>query len=300
MTRTTGTHDEVAHAWANRHEGPHKGFNLFFEGDTIYSHGHHFPIARWTKDSGGRDCVLFTTQCCSVSTANHISKVSRALHGIAAVYRVYDVVTDTYDTNTGEYTIVSKVVHKKNYERIKASMEQCFILAARARRYAGIHLSGAETLRNEMNQYTKAFRLGYRQIPEPTDGAQADLIAKVRAKEKEAQRTKDAKAKADIRRWMAFEQDQAPHTTHPYVRINKATATIETSWGARVPLRQGLALYRLATRVMKHGINFTPDKIHHIGNYRLDSIDTDGVLCIGCHILPRRVQTMTLKAAGML
>ena len=40
------THDEVAHAWANQTHEAMRGCNVFFEGDTIFSYGHHFPIAR--------------------------------------------------------------------------------------------------------------------------------------------------------------------------------------------------------------------------------------------------------------
>lgn len=62
-----------------------RGSNLFIEGDTIYSYGYHFPVARRT---GGGTANL-TTQKYSQSTARHVSIVSGALH------RAGYVVTET-------------------------------------------------------------------------------------------------------------------------------------------------------------------------------------------------------------
>lgn len=64
---------QVAHLWANRSRERAKGSNFYFEGDTIYSYGSHFPIAR---HFGG--VVLFTNQSYSVSTSRHISYVRQA------------------------------------------------------------------------------------------------------------------------------------------------------------------------------------------------------------------------------
>ena len=51
--------------------------NLYFYGDTIYSYGSHFPIARHVETKRGR-AVLFTTRDYSVTTSGHKWTVLRA------------------------------------------------------------------------------------------------------------------------------------------------------------------------------------------------------------------------------
>ena len=52
-----------------------QGANMFIEGNIIYSHGHHFPIAIRT----GSNTALFNTSGYSQTTAVHKGRVKRAL-----------------------------------------------------------------------------------------------------------------------------------------------------------------------------------------------------------------------------
>jgi hypothetical protein len=65
---------DVAEAFA---EGKRKGGtkHLFIEGDTIYSYGHHFPIAKRT----GEHEAEFTELGYSSTTSHHKGLVERAL-----------------------------------------------------------------------------------------------------------------------------------------------------------------------------------------------------------------------------
>ena len=58
--------------------GPQSGNNFYFDGDTIYSYGSHFPIARHVETKRGR-AVLFTTRDYSVTTSGHKWTVLAAL-----------------------------------------------------------------------------------------------------------------------------------------------------------------------------------------------------------------------------
>ena len=53
--------------------------NLFFEGNVIYSYGHHFPIAK-IYERNGHKAVLFTTEDYSVTTQAHKSRAWFACH----------------------------------------------------------------------------------------------------------------------------------------------------------------------------------------------------------------------------
>jgi len=53
---------QIAHLWANQHqsEARNSSRNLFFNNDTIYSYGHHFPIGKHVKNNAGEYATLFT------------------------------------------------------------------------------------------------------------------------------------------------------------------------------------------------------------------------------------------------
>ena len=79
MKRYTNT--DVAYLWADRakQSASNSMHSLFFEGDTIYSYGYHFPIARHVENTQGERAVLFTTRRYSVTTEHHKSVVRAAL-----------------------------------------------------------------------------------------------------------------------------------------------------------------------------------------------------------------------------
>ena len=54
---------EIPHLWAHRtqDDARNRQGNLYFTGDTIYSYGSHFPIARHVVNEAGERAVLFTT-----------------------------------------------------------------------------------------------------------------------------------------------------------------------------------------------------------------------------------------------
>ena len=68
------------------------GGRFYFHGDTIYSYGSHFPIARHVAHKG-KAAVLFTTRCYSVTTAGHKCMVESACRHLT-VFHVADLYGD--------------------------------------------------------------------------------------------------------------------------------------------------------------------------------------------------------------
>lgn len=68
------TNQEVADAWAMGYSA--KSSNMFTDGETIYSYGYHFPIAK--KVNG---YVLFNHTRYSTTTRKHQCHVRRAMRG---------------------------------------------------------------------------------------------------------------------------------------------------------------------------------------------------------------------------
>lgn len=83
--RTVFANAMVAHVWAQRtnSSGRSSNGNFYFEGDTIYSYGSHFPIARFVEgEFEGKQLVLFNPESRSVSTSGHQRYVQDALRGL--------------------------------------------------------------------------------------------------------------------------------------------------------------------------------------------------------------------------
>ena len=78
------SHDTVAWNWATKQRPAMKGASMFFEGDTIYSYGHHWPLAKHMDGF-----VLVNSDRFSVSTSQHLSIVRRSIHGRAISYDVH-------------------------------------------------------------------------------------------------------------------------------------------------------------------------------------------------------------------
>lgn len=83
---------QVAHLWANKSRESASGSHFYFRGDTIYSYGGHFPIARHVTFKGN-PVVLFTTADYSSSTARHKSVTLGAIASGIDIYHVKDVMS---------------------------------------------------------------------------------------------------------------------------------------------------------------------------------------------------------------
>lgn len=93
--------DEIPHLWAHQSQqsARNAGGRIYFEGDTIFSYGSHFPMARHVTATGDRTTgagkgargVLFNSATYSVTTSHHQTMVRRAIPNSFAVFEVPDV-----------------------------------------------------------------------------------------------------------------------------------------------------------------------------------------------------------------
>lgn len=79
---------EVSHIWANGQKASGKGSNFYFEGDTIYSYGRHFPCAKRVVMLNGDVVYLINPARYSVSTSKHQSLVRCAIAGDARKFYI--------------------------------------------------------------------------------------------------------------------------------------------------------------------------------------------------------------------
>jgi hypothetical protein len=79
--KTVFNNSMVCHVWANQSQehGRNSNNSLYFENDTIYSYGRHFPIAKIVDDYFGQPTVLFNQANYSNTTAKHQSDCHYAI-----------------------------------------------------------------------------------------------------------------------------------------------------------------------------------------------------------------------------
>jgi hypothetical protein len=150
----------VAHIWANQsqREARNGGNTFYFTGDTIYSYGSHFPIARHVSRNGRR-AILFTTRSYSVSTSRHISHTRRAISQADTVFNVPDPTASNPRDVFNAYR--ERVEHlKRGYGRARSRKPDI--------------LGYMERLINEANDYAEFFGLRSRlKMPENIECSEA-------------------------------------------------------------------------------------------------------------------------------
>lgn len=271
------THDMVAHNWANQTGRARNGKNMFYEGNTIYSYGRHFPIARIVENKAGEKAYLFTTRNRSVSTSKHKSIVKRALCRDMPCFEV-----------------LSFDLHKENIADYAVRVESILKSAARRRNpgYKIIDLRLAQSIADEARRYARFFRLGNVRLPKLSAETDAQLQA-LREAELEAQRKKAQERRVDLERveredvprWLAGEKIHLPYD-YPRRLMRCNGDMIETSAGACFPIADAREafpkLLELHKRACEEGGESYTDI--RLGDFRVDWVSCEAVRA-GCHIV---------------
>ncbi len=268
--------DQVAHFWANKTQSEARNPNssIYFNGDTIYSYGSHFPIARHITRKG-KSAVAFTTRDHSVTTSGHKSIVASAARHLTT-FNVADVESDRADTI------------KSNLADYKARITDALLKAKRARNRATWHLDAASELINEGNDYALFYG---RKAPFETPENWNEQIAKAVAKSKAENERKRKQAESDkVKRLGVLEQwKQGATVSYRFYDLPAALRAIgdngdremETSLGARVPIAEAERAYRFAMIQRARGWHRNGERFT-VGHYSLDAVNEQGVVA-GCH-----------------
>ena len=195
-TRTVHPADMVAHLWAHKSQdfARNPGHNFYFHGDTIYSYGSHFPIARHVENKRGQ-AVLLTTRTYSVTTAGHISMVAGACRHLT-VFRVADV-------NSTE--------PRKQFATYRAEYMGLVGKYAKARQRKPDILADLRGLVSEANQYAEFFGLRPRlTLPDDLTGMITECQA-IEKRERERKQREEGKrereAQERLQKWVDGETD---------------------------------------------------------------------------------------------
>jgi len=298
---------EIPHLWFHQTQSDARSQgNVFFNGDTIYSYGTHFPIARHVQNKSGERAVLFTIAHYSVTTSGHCSSVRQAIPSGTLVFDVPSLETPNHNDNLKYF------VDQINEHVTKASR-------ARSTWAITSHLGQANSLVESARGYGKFFRVRVPKLPAVPE-ADSEKLAAIgkREREESARKAKEQREENERRkqrleqerkeweeklptlcdewrnganvsiprpsyRWYEYDYDKVP-SVPTMLRINGNE--VETSLGARVPVshaKRGLAFVR---RVVSSGQEYVRNgHTLHLGHYAIDRTEANGTLHAGCHVI---------------
>jgi hypothetical protein len=285
---------EIPHLWAHRtqDEARNRQGNLYFIGDTIYSFGSHFPIARHMTNDTGERAVLFTTATYSVTTSSHCSAVRSAIPTGIRVFHVPNVCHGRYSGSD-----LTADDHVGNLEDYTERIEKHVITSARARSsYAKAwNNQHAGHLRDQAFAYCAFFGLPVPNITEVPE-LNSDALTAIRKREakraaEKAEQTRRENEQEAIRhsenmaKWRAGEY----HGGFPYgfpIMLRIIGDEVQTSRGARFPVSHAKRALAFVRKVRESGQAYVRNgHAIHLGPYALDRIEPDGIVKAGCHVV---------------
>jgi hypothetical protein len=283
---------EVAHLWAHAAQDRARNTNstFYFEGDTIYSYGPHFPIARRVDAGdlarGSSAVVLFTLRDYSVTTAKHKSYVRRALAQGTQVFYVENVKASPADCLEDYRARVAEGVKSLKTARRLGAADVVRELLREASVFADTF--GVQGV-NSTGWVPEGFAEIVAKYDKRTEKARAKLEAEQAENERRA-READARCAAEfaekIGPWLRGEDVGGPYRRFSLCRI--VGDEIQTTNGARVPLEHVKRALPLVLSIIGKGGTYKRNgHTIHLGHYVLDEITAEGVVIIGCHRFQR-------------
>jgi hypothetical protein len=286
---------EIPHLWAHKVQPSARNVqgNLYFENETIYSYGSHFPIARHVTNKAGRAAVLFSTGRYSVTTSSHISAVSSAIPSDVLVLHVPKVLA-------GSGSMRDRGDHADNLAAYRTGIDAALIKASRGRSSFTREDQYGMAVRNrtEYNAYIKFFGLRNKplaaipaldsKVLQAIKAREAQRVKAESAERKRAEAERLVRLAAAIQDWRDGKPltYSLPYDTPAMLRISGNE--LETSKGARVPISHAKRALVLIRAVVSRGVAWHSNgHTCHVGHYRIDSIQADGTVKAGCHVIAR-------------
>jgi hypothetical protein len=277
MKTAFSSHSEVAHIWATQSQALGRASRVFFEGEVIYSYGHHFPVARFAPEFG--DIVLFTSRGYSSSTGKHKSLIR------AAIPNSYNVIYCDDPTRGADHNLYkweceinrlrrdfAAKTHKISRGNIAVEL---FKTCESAAIYCMALKIAAPEWVNESNDEMTARDYVY-------ELAKAREIKKAAARA-EYEKAMGLEAAERMALWAIGENVYSGGFQYLPTALRIKGENIQTSRGANIPVSDALKLWPLLLRVKQSGKTLEAG-LHSInlGAYRFNSFDGD-TLIVGCH-----------------
>ncbi|QGH72876.1 MAG: hypothetical protein [Podoviridae sp. ctrTa16] len=277
---------EVVYFWANQLQSEGRAGNIFFEGNAIYSYGHHYQIARIITDNNGKKVAFINSNGYSNSTAKHTNHVKRAIPLDMFIFNVPFFRSSYNGRQSFEVENLPAVI-----EALKTNVKSHLLDQINARSRSWLIRKAERVLlvineiserfdfplvtRNEFPNWEKAEEKANHIIA--TEG-ERKRKAELNRLKKQAEQAEQAKIEAEkVEKWERGEINGSFYNVGTRLRLSKDGKEIETSKGARVPLADAKAMYDR----LKAGIDCYRERL---GGYTVLDSDSNAVT-IGCHVI---------------
>lgn len=276
--RTVFNNSELTHVWANQLQFSGRGSNMFFYGDSIYSYGYHYLLGKILIAPGGEKVFFINSNNYSRTTNKQKIQLT---HSVVAENRFIIPFPSNRDLSVQDVKVICenlKLEVKNNlFDQLKA-------------RLATYHIKEAWANLNTANKLASLFNLPLispEDFPEWRQATKKSLDNELRQKVNEENKEEREKQKRErlaqkerekLEKWICHEYSGPLYNVPIHLRLTKDGEHIETTKGAKVPINEGLELYKR----LNNGIQCRGEKI---GGYTLTSSDSLTVK-IGCHDIP--------------
>lgn len=267
--------DMVAHKWANQlqSEARNSGNTFYFDGESIYSYGRHFCIAKHVINERGERAVLFTTRSYSSTTTGHKSIVRNASSHLNIIY--------CNDPSEGTY---------QNLEAFKANIKG-LLSGLRTAKKPEKYIHPAESVYNQCIKYCEFFNIEIpSDITELIESAKSGKYAEYLAQE--AERIEKERQEAEAKRIKQFKKDLAKwrkgETQRLYGRIDRDYLRfngkrIETSQNVEIPLEVAKRAFNWILSTITNG-GCLGECNYKILDFEVKEVNKDFIK-IGCHTI---------------
>lgn len=294
--KTVFSNREVPHIWAQQTQPTGRGSNIFFEGATIYSYGHHFPIATIK----GND-VFFTLRSYSNTTAKHISRTQWAVSHKNFIW--------CKDVPTGDFEYLTST-HEANIKYWESNIKAFFGELGNPKiRNTQARINSIDREIQQLNTYCRYFKLPIKdkelkdliKLSESPDFLQAARQAKANEAAANEKKLKQA-AKAFsqyIALWRDYKDEdikELPAKTKELcnfynnnqqsftrLRFNAGANRVETSKGIEIPAEIAKRAYVQLNGCMEGSCKDIAVPVLH---YTITETGKDYIKA-GCHTIPK-------------
>jgi hypothetical protein len=270
MKTVFSSHSEVCHVWANNTDlnAYGRASNIFFEGDKIYSYGRHYILGKKFIHEG-REITFLNKKSFSNSTSKHQNHLKNAINGLTfsinfpnnstfEIGHLGQVRRDLEDEIKG--LIKKQLRARTNDYYIREISSKAFLITSLTECFpdivAPINLVEIEGYR-EASLYAASL----------TNNREQREQAKKAKKQEQEQKY--------LNQWLNGSYNGQLYNLPVHLRLSDGT--IETSHGAKVPLKESLILFN----DIREGKDCKGRKI---GSYTVIETTLDYVK-IGCHVI---------------
>jgi hypothetical protein len=293
---------ELGHAWYYGERSASKASAMFFEGDSIYSWGKHYEIAR--KLSNGY--VLFNAvKHGTQSTSEHCNIVHFSIPDKEDIIYVKKFFSLNY--NKGELN----EIHKENLQYYLNEIEALLKAIFKSNRKSPVKKQNAVQYRNRIKKYISVFNVPAKIIPAEAkkllkrtdfEVSEADRKFLEQKQKREAaavkkeQEDKELKMKKDIASWKRGSNGRYNLASLSKVLLRVNGNIIETSHGAKLTVNEGKVLWKY---IQNGSPTARPGQLIKLPKSGFEVKSWDGnALHIGCHLILKSELNYICKKLG--